>query len=152
MYFIRTSSTSQAILASKPSYHRGWKLYIGTRVVSWSQRTGGPGTMGRFGGGWEIQFGVRSGGLRQLLTLRSLHIMLFVGYLAFGVQDEKYDNEEKARAKAKPAPPTPEQARAVAVGSTLNLLADAVETTHKLTPQVPSIAAPTSPGEEPLPF
>lgn len=101
MYFKRYESVSHGVLATRPNRQRGWTLYFGSRTIGYDRRAGGPGTMGRFGGGWDIKLGVQAGSLRGLLTLRSVIVSLLFFSVSFGVQSE-YRNEAKARAAPPP--------------------------------------------------
>ena len=81
MRFERFKNTRQGMLASKPSEETGWRLWVGDRKITYSHRTGGPGTLGRFGGGWEIKLGVDAASLKSLFLLRSVIFNLGVAML-----------------------------------------------------------------------
>jgi len=115
MYLQIKRGSAQALLASKPSKEFTAKLYFLNRTIAYQTRTGGKGSMGRFGGGWEIKFGFQSSSLRNLLTLRCLIVDLFVCSIRFGVQDASRSTDEASARAAdakKPQQPTAEAVRA----------------------------------------
>ncbi len=99
MFIHRKKTEPQALLASKPDPTTNITIYIFNRRINYERRTGGKGTMGRFGGGWEVKFGFQAGSWSDLFTFRSAIFNLFNCMLIFGVQDER-NNEKIAREKA----------------------------------------------------
>lgn len=111
MYLQRSTGAAFPLLATRPTRDKKTTLYIGRRVFEWRRREGGPGTMGRFGGGWEIKFGFQAGSWRDLFLLDGVIFDLFTSSLSCRRQDGAYRNEAAARALAHVPPETAAEIR-----------------------------------------